>query len=51
MAIRNIRVIGDEILTKKAKEVKEMTDKTRELVQDVYKRQQRNYLGHPYIGF
>ena len=35
MAIRNIRVIGDEILTKKAKEVKEMTDKTRELVQDM----------------
>ena len=35
MAIRNIRVIGDEILTKKAKEVKEMTEKTRELVQDM----------------
>ena len=36
MAIRNIRVIGDEILTKKAKEVKEMTEKTRELVQDIF---------------
>ena len=35
MAIRNIRTIGDEILTKKAKEVKEMTEKTRELVGDM----------------
>ena len=35
MANRIRRVIGDEILTKKAKEVKEMTDKTRELVQDM----------------
>ena len=35
MAIRNIRIIGDEILTKKAKEVKEMTEKTRELVQAI----------------
>lgn len=35
MAIRNIRVMGDEILTKKCKPVKEMTEKTRELVQDM----------------
>ena len=27
MAIRNIRVMGDEILTKKCKPVKEMTEK------------------------
>lgn len=35
MAIRNIRVMGDEILTKKCKPVKEMTEKNRELVQDL----------------
>lgn len=35
MAIRNIRVIGDEILGKKCKEVKEMTEKNKELVQDM----------------
>lgn len=35
MALRNIRTIGDEILTKKAKEVKEMTEKTRQLVEDM----------------
>lgn len=35
MALRNIREIGDEILYKQAKEVKEMTDKTKELIQDM----------------
>lgn len=35
MALRNIRTIGDEILTKKAKEVREITDKTRQLVGDL----------------
>lgn len=35
MAIRNIRTIGDEILTKKCKLVKEMTDKNKELIQDM----------------
>ncbi len=35
MAIRNIRVMGDDILTKKCKPVKEMTEKNRELVQDM----------------
>lgn len=35
MALRNIRTIGDEILTKKAKEVKEMTEKTRQLIEDM----------------
>ena len=34
MAIRNIRVIGDEILTKKAKEVKEMTQLIRKYVKE-----------------
>lgn len=35
MAIRNIRVIGDEILRKKCKEVKEITEKNKELIQDM----------------
>lgn len=35
MAIRNIRVMGDEILNKACKPVREMTDKNRELVQDM----------------
>ena len=35
MALRNIRTIGDEILTKKCKIVKEMTDKNKELVEDL----------------
>ena len=36
MALRNIRVIGDEILYKRSKEVKEVTDKTRQLVEDMF---------------
>ncbi|MCH5252730.1 MAG: peptide deformylase [Lachnospiraceae bacterium] len=36
MAIRNIRVMGDEILTKKCKPVKEMTEKNRELIEDLF---------------
>ncbi len=36
MAIRNIRTIGDEILTKKCKVVKEMTEKNKELIQDMF---------------
>lgn len=35
MAIRNIRVMGDEILTKVCKPVKEMNDRTRELIYDM----------------
>lgn len=35
MALRNIREIGDDILYKKAKEVKEVTEKTKELIQDM----------------
>ncbi len=35
MAIRNIREIGDEVLTKRCKEVKEMTPRTRELIEDM----------------
>ncbi|MDO4292985.1 MAG: peptide deformylase [Eubacteriales bacterium] len=36
MAIRNIRTIGDPILNKKCKEVKEMTPRIRELIQDMF---------------
>lgn len=35
MAIRNIREIGDEVLTKQCKEVKEMTPRIRELIEDM----------------
>lgn len=35
MAIRNIREIGDEILTRKCKTVKEMTPRIREMIQDM----------------
>lgn len=35
MAIRNIRELGDEVLTKKCREVKEMNDRTRELIDDM----------------
>lgn len=36
MAIRNIREIGDPVLTKQCKEIKEMTDRTKELIQDMF---------------
>lgn len=35
MALRNIREIGDEILLKKAKDVKELNDRTQELIDDM----------------
>ncbi len=35
MAIRNIREYGEEVLTKKSKEVTEMTPRTRELIGDM----------------
>ncbi|MBD5134876.1 MAG: peptide deformylase [Lachnospiraceae bacterium] len=35
MATRNIRELGDEVLTKKCREVKEMNDRTRELINDM----------------
>lgn len=35
MAIRNIREIGDEVLAKRCKEVKEMTPRTKELIGDM----------------
>lgn len=35
MAIRNIREIGDEVLTKKCKEVTEVTPRIKELIEDM----------------
>lgn len=35
MAIRNIRTMGDEVLSKVSKEVKEMTDRTQLLIDDM----------------
>ena len=35
MAIRNIRTMGDEVLTKKCKEVKEVNERTKELIEDM----------------
>lgn len=35
MALRNIRVIGDDILTKKCKVVNEMNEKNKELIEDM----------------
>ena len=35
MALRNIRTVGDEILAKRAREVKENTEKIQELIDDM----------------
>lgn len=35
MALRNIRQLGDEILTKKCRDVKEVTPKIKELIEDM----------------
>ncbi len=36
MAIRQIRELGDPILSKKCKEVKEVTERTKELIEDMF---------------
>ena len=36
MAIRNIRELGDEVLNKKCKEVKEMTPRIKDLIDDMF---------------
>lgn len=36
MAIRNIRQIGEEVLNKKSKEVKEITERTKQLIDDMF---------------
>ncbi len=53
MAIRNIREIGDEVLTKKCKEVKEMTPRIRELIDDMLDTMYEAYgvgLAAPQVG-
>lgn len=35
MALRQVRIMGDEVLTKKCREVKEITPRTKELIQDM----------------
>lgn len=36
MAIRNVRILGDEVLGKKSREVKEMTPRLRQLIDDMF---------------
>lgn len=36
MALRNIRELGDDVLRKKSREVKEMTPKIQELIEDMF---------------
>ena len=36
MAIRNIRQIGEEVLNKKSKEVKEVSERTKQLIDDMF---------------
>ena len=36
MAIRNVRKIGDPVLNKVCKEVREVNDRTRELIDDMF---------------
>ncbi|MBO8462667.1 MAG: peptide deformylase [Firmicutes bacterium] len=53
MAIRKIRVEGDEVLRKKSKEVKEVTQKTLELIEDMFDTMYESYgvgLAAPQIG-
>ena len=53
MAIRQIRTIGDEILTKEYKPVKEMTERTRELIEDMFETMYDNNgcgLAAPQVG-
>ena len=35
MALREIRIVGDEILRKKSREVKEVTPRIKELISDM----------------
>lgn len=53
MAVRQIRLIGDDILTKKCKPVKEMTPRIEELIEDMFETMYENYgvgLAAPQIG-
>lgn len=53
MAIRNIREMGDEVLTKTCKEVKEMTPRIQELIDDMFETMYEAYgvgLAAPQVG-
>ena len=53
MAIRQIRTIGDEILRKQCKPVKEMTPRTAELIEDMFETMYENNgvgLAAPQVG-
>ena len=45
MAVRQIRVIGDEVLNKKCKPVKEMTPRTAELIEDMFETMYEYFAG------
>ena len=54
MAIRNIREIGEDVLTKKCREVKEMTPRVKELIEDMLETMyEANGVGlaAPQVGF
>ena len=53
MEIRKIRVMGDDVLTKKCREVKEMTPRIRELIDDMFETMYSEYgvgLAAPQVG-
>ena len=53
MAVRTIRVIGDEILYKECKPVKEMTQRVEELIEDMFETMYENNgvgLAAPQVG-
>lgn len=53
MAIRTVRTIGDDILTKQCKPVKEMTPRTAQLVEDMFETMYENCgvgLAAPQVG-
>ena len=53
MAIRKIGVMGDDVLTKKCREVKEMTPRIRELIDDMFETMYSEYgvgLAAPQVG-
>ena len=53
LAIRKIRVMGDDVLTNKCREVKEMTPRIRELIDDMFETMYSEYgvgLAAPQVG-
>ena len=53
MALRTIRTLGDEVLSKKCKEVTEMTPRIKELIQDMFDTMHAEYgvgLAAPQVG-